>query len=59
MTRHLLFQVLINASGKLSCIASRSNEATKIFNNFLNSFIEVVKINNDSANDIPKPSARS
>ena len=46
MTRHLLFLVLINASGKLSRIASRGNQATKFFNNLLSNFIQVVKICN-------------
>ena len=38
MTRHLLFSVLINASAKLSRIASRGNQATKFYNNMLNNF---------------------
>ena len=38
MTRHLLFSVLINASAKLSRIASRGNQATKFYNNLLNNF---------------------
>ena len=59
MTRHLLFPVLINASDHLSRIASRGNQATKIFNNLLNNFIQVVKINEDFVGDISKPSATS
>ena len=47
MIRYLLFLVLINTSGKLSRIASRGNQATKFCNNFLNNFIQVVKINED------------
>ena len=56
---NLLFPVLINASGKLSRIASRDNQATKFFNNLLNNFIEVVKTNEDFVCDISKRSAKS
>ena len=59
MTRHLLFPVLINASGKLSRIVSQGNQATKYFNNLLNNFFQVVKINEDSVGDISKRSATS
>ena len=57
MTRHLLFPVLINASDKLSRIASRGNQPTKFFNNLLNNFIQVVKTNEDFLGDISKRSA--
>ena len=43
MTRYLLFAVLMNASGKLSHIASRGNQTIKFFNNLLNNFLQVVK----------------
>ena len=43
MIRHLLFPVLINASGKLSRIASRGNQTVKFLNNLLNNFIQVCK----------------
>ena len=59
MTEHLLFPVLINASGKLSRIATRENQATKFFNNLLNNFIQVVTINEDFVSDISKRSATS
>ena len=59
MTRHLLFPVLINASGTLSRIASRGNHATKFFNNLVNNFIQVVKIYQDFMGDISKRSATS
>ena len=58
MTPHLLFSVLINSSGKLSQIASLGNQATKSFNNLLNNFIQVVKINEDFVGDISKQSAK-
>ena len=59
MTRHLLFSVLINASGKLFRIASRGKQATKFLNNLLNSFIQFVKINEDFGGNISKRSATS
>ena len=59
MTRHLLLPVLINASGKLSCIASRGNQTTKFFNNLLNNFIQVVKRNEDLQRDLSKRSTTS
>ena len=45
------------SSGKLSRIAYRGNQATKFFNNLLNNFIEVVKINEDFVGYISKRSA--
>ena len=59
MTGHSLFPVFINASDKLSRIASRGNQATKFLNNLLNSFIQVVKMNEDFVGDILKRSAKS
>ena len=59
MTRHLLFPVLINATGKLSQIASRSNQATKFFNSLLNNFVQVIKINKGFVGNVSKRSATS
>ena len=59
MTRHLLFAVLMNASGKLSNIASRGNQTIKFFNNLLNNFLQVVKLNEGFVGDISKHSTMS
>ena len=59
MTRHLLFAVLMNASGKLSNIASRGNQTIKFFNNLLNNFLQVVKLNEGFVGDISKYSTMS
>ena len=57
--RHLLFPVLISASAKLFCIASRGDQATKFYNNFLNNFIQVVKTYEDFVDNISKRSKMS
>ena len=57
MTRHLVFPVLISTSGELSQIASRCNNTAKFFNSLLNTFIQIVKINENFAGDISKRSA--
>ena len=59
MTRYLLFAVLMNASGKLSHIASRGNQTIKFFNNLLNNFLQVVKLNEGFVGDISKYSTMS
>ena len=59
MTRHLLFPVLINASGKFFRIASRGNQATTFLINLLNIFNQVVKKTEEFVGNISKRSATS
>ena len=59
MTRHLLFPVLINSSGKVSRITSRGNQATTFLINLLNLFNQVIKITEDFVGNISKRSATS